>query len=122
MRLQLLGLAVFCLFSNVLHAQESENPTPIDPRVLQHYPLEELTSMSNEKLANITYYYCDSYTIDVSNAPNFDIHSFDITLYEKYRLENEYKTVETNGLKINLVPKSMATYLVNCNPKNYRHE
>jgi hypothetical protein len=122
MKLQLLALAIFCLSATFLHAQESENHPPIDPRVLMHYPLDELTSMSNEKLANITYYYCDSYTIDASNSSDFDIHSFDITLYEKYRLDNEYKTVESNGIKVTLTPKNTAIYLVNYNPKNYRHE
>lgn len=99
MKLQLLGLALFCLSSTFLYAQESENPSQIDPRVLMHYPLDELMSMGNEKLANITYYYCDSYTIDSSNSPDFDIHSFDITQYEKYRLDNEYKTLESQGVK-----------------------
>lgn len=122
MRLLLLCHALSCMLFNFLYSQEPGDHTPIDPRILLHYPLEEISSMSEEKFANIKYYYCDSYTIDSSDSESFNINSFDITLYEKYRLENDYKTIESNGLKITLTPKSLAAYLVNYNPQNYRHE
>lgn len=122
MRLLLLALALNCAFSNFSYSQESDNPGPIDPRILLHYPPDVIASMDSEKFANIKYYYCDSYTIDSSNAEDFDINSFDITAYEQYRHESEYKTIETDGLKITFAPKNTAIYLLHYNPKNYRHE
>lgn len=122
MRKTLLLLAFSCIFTICNHAQSSNVASVIDPRISKHFTLEEITSMSSDKFEAITYYYCDSYTIESSNVVNFDIQLFDITEFEQYRHPSEYRTILSNGLEITLKPIDNAIYQINHNPKNYRHD
>jgi len=94
-----------------------------DARILLHYSNEEILAMDSLKFENIKYYYCNSYSLDTSNVPNYDINSFDISIYEDSRKENEFYTFEIEGLIITLFPRNTSIYLIdNKYKKNKRHE
>jgi hypothetical protein len=77
-----------------------------DQRLLIHFTEEQLALMPQQKLESITYYYCESYLIDDSHVIGFDIHSFDVSLYEEMRRESvNFSFTNAEGLIITLLAK-----------------
>lgn len=84
-----------------------------DQRLLIHFTEEQLAEMPQPKLEAITYYYCESYSIDDSHVIGFDPYSFDVSLYEDMRREsvdfsftNEQGLIITLRAKENYLPKA----------------
>lgn len=81
-----------------------------DQRLLIHFTEEQLAQMPQPKLEAITYYYCESYSIDDSQVIGFDIYSFDVSPYEDLRRESvDFSFTNDQGLIITL--KARDTYL-----------
>ncbi|AEA43298.1 hypothetical protein [Fluviicola taffensis] len=77
-----------------------------DQRLLIHFTEEQLAEMPQQKLEAITYYYCESYSIDDSHVIGFDINSFDVSQYEDLRRESvDFSFTNEQGLIINLLAK-----------------
>lgn len=77
-----------------------------DQRLLIHFTEEQLAEMPQAKLEAITYYYCESYSIDDSHVIGFDIHSFDVSTYEDLRRESvDFSFTNDQGLIITLRAK-----------------
>ena len=77
-----------------------------DQRLLIHFTEEQLAGMPQQKLDAITYYYCDSYSIDDSHVIGFDIHSFDVSPYEDLRRESvDFSFTNEQGLIIILLAR-----------------
>lgn len=78
-----------------------------DPRVLRHFTPDELDQMSPDKRTSVTYYYCQSYTLDASPVPGFLPEDFDVAVYEELRRESvDFTFVNEQGLVITLVARS----------------
>jgi hypothetical protein len=81
-----------------------------DQRLLIHFTEEQLAGMPQQKLEAVTYYYCDSYSIDDSHVIGFDIYTFDVSSYEELRRESvDFSFTNDQGLIITLRAKD--TYL-----------
>lgn len=77
-----------------------------DQRLLAHFTEEQLRQMPQQKLKAITYYYCNSYSVDDSNAIGFDIYSFDVSQYEELRRESvDFSFANEQGVIITLFAK-----------------
>lgn len=77
-----------------------------DQRLLIHFTEEQLAEMPQLKLEAITYYYCESYSIDDSHVIGFDPYSFDVSLYEDMRRESvDFSFTNDQGLIITLRAK-----------------
>ncbi|WP_300663542.1 hypothetical protein [Fluviicola sp.] len=77
-----------------------------DQRLLAHFSEEQLGQMPQQKLRAITDYYCNSYSLDSSNAIGFDIHSFDVSQYEELRRESvDFSFANEQGVIITLFAK-----------------
>lgn len=62
--------------------------------------------MPQQKLEGITYYYCQSYSIDDAHVIGFDIHSFDVSQYEDLRRESiDFSFTNEEGLVITLLAR-----------------
>jgi hypothetical protein len=84
-----------------------QDSIPHDQRLLIHFTEEQLAEMPQQKLAAVTYYFCESYSIDDSQVTGFDIHSFDVSLYEDLRRESvDFTFTSEQGLVITLKAKS----------------
>lgn len=104
MRNNLLGIVLLTLASFSF----GQDHSPYDQRLLIHFTEEQLAEMPQQKLAAVTYYYCESYSIDDSQVIGFDIHSFDVSLYEELRRESvEFAFVNEQGLNITLKARSV---------------
>ncbi|WP_343635590.1 hypothetical protein [Fluviicola sp.] len=80
-----------------------QDQSAYDQRLLIHFTEEQLTAMPQQKLEAITYYYCESYSIDDSRVMGFDIHSFDVSEYEDLRRESvDFSFTNDQGLIITL--------------------
>lgn len=78
-----------------------------DQRLLIHFTEEQLAEMPQQKLEAIIYYYCESYSIDDSHVIGFEIHSFDVSLYEDLRRESvDFSFSNEQGLIITLFAKN----------------
>lgn len=77
-----------------------------DQRLLIHFTEEQLAEMPQHKLEAVTYYYCESYSIDDSQVFGFDIYSFDVSQYENLRRESvDFSFTRDDGLTITLQAK-----------------
>lgn len=77
-----------------------------DQRLLIHFTEEQLAEMPQQKLEAITYYYCESYSIDDSQVIDFDIYSFDVSQYEDLRRDSsDFAFTTSEGLIITLQAK-----------------
>lgn len=84
-----------------------QDSSPYDQRLLIHFTEEQLAEMPQQKLTAVTYYFCESYSIDDSQVIGFDIHSFDVSLYEDLRRESvDFAFTSEQGLIITLKAKS----------------
>ena len=83
-----------------------QNYPVFDQRLLIHFTEEQLAEMPRSKLEAITYYYCESYSIDDSHVIGFDIQSFDVSKYEELRRESvDFSFTNDEGLIITLTAK-----------------
>ncbi len=87
-------------------ASYSFGQSNFDQRLLAHFSEEQLAQMPQQKLKAITDYYCNSYSIDDSNAIGFDIYSFDVSQYEELRRESvDFSFANEQGVIITLFAK-----------------
>lgn len=87
-------------------ASHSFGQTSYDQRLLTHFTEEQLAQMPQQKLQAITYYYCESYSIDASHAVGFDAASFDVSLYEDLRRESvDFAFTNEQGVIVTLYAK-----------------
>lgn len=106
-------LIVLLTFASFSFGQDN---SVYDQRLLIHFTEEQLADMPQQKLEAITYYYCESYSIDDSHVIGFDITSFDISPYEELRRESvDFSFTNDQGLIITLHAKQK--YLPKAAPK-----
>ncbi len=78
-----------------------------DPRILRHFTADELDQMPAEKRTSVTYYYCQSYTVDASSLPGFIPEDFDVSVYEELRRESiDFTFVNEQGLIVTLLARN----------------
>lgn len=109
-RLLITLLSLFLSFISLSQLSSEEivesNKLNCDQRILLHYTHEDILAMDSMKFEMIKYYYCDSYILDTTNSVNFDINSFDISIYEELRKDDEYFTFNVGNITITLIPKN----------------
>ena len=109
-KLLLTLVSLFMVLVSFAQLPDSEiieiNKLNCDQRILLHYTYEDVLAMDSVKFDMIKYYYCDSYILDTTNAVNFDINTFDISIYEGLRKDDEYFTFTVENIVITLIPKN----------------
>lgn len=87
-------------------ASHSYGQATYDHRLLAHFTEEQLAEMPQQKLHAITYYYCESYSVDDSHAVGFDINTFDVSQYEDLRRESvDFAFTNEQGVIVTLFAK-----------------
>jgi len=110
----LLILIIFSLSSLILPGQTSSpvsNDPFTNPVILSHYSIQELQDLQlNDpvKFTTISYYYTNSYIIQSVNCNEcrkFDPASFDVSVFERFRLKSERfeRTFTKYGFKLILL-------------------
>jgi|GEM_PF-1596055 len=104
----LLNLFAKCQLVN----ERSNGLVEVDKRLLLHYSLEDLNDLylnNLQKYLTLHYYFTNSYFVSnvdlTENVSPFDLKSFDVSKYEKHRLQNDRVDVydHKHGLRITLL-------------------
>lgn len=86
---------IFGFATTFSFSQTDATQAKADQRIRKHYTderIDELKSKNPDKWKVVEYYYTKSYIIiqdTCSTCSPFNIDDFDISKYEKYRMENE---------------------------------